>query len=223
MKRRASMQIIPEKDLDTDYEDPYSTEPEDYTPSKRIIYKLKGVLKPKSAAELPKSDSKPLMEESSSFLSLLNSLKSSEYHNETEEFLKELNSEEIITPTKITPIVQTQYKLLHQTEAKLKVNNISKGTGTIEINLAVGFKLALIVFRNSIKTIMFTGSLLHSLQSKTLEKPSKTPGKERTRIEISLIQHPEKIKAVCVISLSTPLINNFQNALEKAIEYINIE
>ena len=198
MKRRASVQLVPEKDIHPEYEDPYSTEPEEYTPSKRIIYKPKHDIKAKTVTSSKSIEfppiiiSKPLPQESSSYLELLNSLKSASSNEKTEEFLKEINASEIITPRKILPAANNQYKLLYQLDAKLTINNIPKGKGTLELTQALNKNLTLLIFRNCIKSVLFTGALYAESIIKIKDTPCKVKNHtEKKDIEISLIQQPE--------------------------------
>lgn len=211
MKRRASVQLVPEKDFFPKYEDPYSTEPEDYTPSKRIIYKPKPII----LKEVP--------QQSSSYLSLLESLKSTNSHEKTEEFLKEINSVDIITPRRILPIQQPSYKLTCQVEGKFKVNKANKGKGTIEITQSSldSKKISLVIFRNCIKKILFTGALYTNSEIILQVLPCKEKKHEnKADISLSLLQQPEGQKVSCLICISTASLQELLNSLEENFKYI---
>ena len=223
MKRRASIQLVPEKDFIPEYEDPYSTEPEEYTPSKRIIYKAKIGVKPDPKCE-PLSTSKsepPIPQQSSSYLSLLASLKSSTSHEQTEQFLKEINSASLVTPRRILPSEQTSYANCYQIESKLSVNETKKGKGTMELNHAIGKPIALVVFRNCIKNILFTGAIYQGSKLVFRKEPCKSHKHEgKIDAEITLLQQPEGAKCVCLLCVSADSAIVLSEQIAKSLEYI---
>lgn len=223
MKRRASIQIVPEKDTIPEYDDPYSTEPEEYTPSKRIIYKT-GIIKKIPESEpskiLPKEtkcEVTPLSEVPSSYLDLLNSLKAPDYMEKTNKFLQDLNPIEIVTPRKILPNTQSQYKLLCTTECKLYINAVNKGKGSFEFHRSNDGKVILLVFRNCIKKVLFTGLVYKDSQPVIKEKKCKEKHDGKKDVEVVLKQQPGGNKVVCIVCAKDDVAEEFVKCFENVI------
>jgi hypothetical protein len=223
MKRRASIQLVPSKAMIGEYEDPYSTQPEEFSPSKRIIYKAKKPTNPSpdlSPYKLENVASNSVIQESSNYLSLLELLKSSDSHEKTEEFLKEINAVDIISPRRILPNPSSTYEILYSLESKLYVNSINKGKGLLQITKAVSSKVALIIFRDCIKKILFTGAVYHNSRIIIKKETCKPKHDNKIDLEIVLLQQPEGLQSLCIICCATKDLQELKNALEKAFDYI---
>ena len=111
--------------------------------------------------------------------------------------------------------------MLYQLDAKLTINNIPKGKGTLELTQALNKNLTLLIFRNCIKSVLFTGALYAESIIKIKDTPCKVKNHtEKKDIEISLIQQPEGKKIECFICISSISVDEFKNHFDKSLEYI---
>ena len=192
MKRRATTQLHPNDDS-TEYEEVYSSgEESQVSTSDRKHFK---------AERKTKATEVKIEEQSSSFLSLLAELKDPEVGKKTEERLKKIEeaSIESTTPRRILPDEKKNFLELAKINCKLRLGTRNLGKGSIELIKFEDKNEFMLVFRNCIKKVLFSGTLNKFSSVKAEESKCKEKHEGKADLKLTLLQLPEMKIASCLI------------------------
>lgn len=194
MKRRAVSQLHPESQDSGIHEDVYSSDAEsEASTTDRKKYK--------AAKNQEKLAEAPPVEQSNSFLSLLESLKDPEIGKKTEERLKKIeeSSCDNITPRKILPSENKKYKELAKINCKLRLGGKNLGKGSMELINLLEKNNFMLVFRNCIKKVLFSGFVNKLSAMKIEESKCKDKHDGKTDLSLCVLQQPEMKVCRCLM------------------------
>lgn len=192
MKRRATSQLHPNDDC-TSYEEVYSSgEESQVSTSDRKHFKAERKTKVTEAV---------IEEQSNSFLSLLAALKDPEVGKKTEERLKKIEEAllENTTPRRILPDEKKSFLELANINCKLRLGTRNLGKGSMELIKFEDKNEFMVVFRNCIKKVMFSGVVNKFSSAKIAESKCKGKHEGKADLNLSVLQMPEMKITSCLM------------------------
>lgn len=220
MKRRASQQLVPggqneiedrEKEL-SENEDLDSTS-QDTCNSERKKFKAK-----RSTATEVKVE-----ETSENFLKLLADLKDPDIVRKTNERNAKLEEQEIenVTPRKVITVVQNEFEKVFTAQVKLKVSGICLGKGELQVLKFKEGEKNLIVFRNCIQKVLFSGVVFKYSKVQVLGN-CKEKHEGKADLGVRVLRQPEM--KICSLALcgAENEVMELKRILDLVLETFNI-